>query len=62
MYRTLAEAATSADAELPYRLRDLLTIPDGQRVSELEALGEPPAQHPGVPAPAGPQDLPRAAR
>ncbi|MEV0734240.1 DUF4158 domain-containing protein [Polymorphospora sp. NPDC050346] len=32
MYRTLAEAATSADAELPYRLRDLLAVPDGQRV------------------------------
>lgn len=31
-------------------------------VEKLEALGEPPAQHPGVPAPAGPQDLPRTAR
>lgn len=29
MYRTLAEAAASADADLPYRLRDLLTVAKG---------------------------------
>jgi hypothetical protein len=48
MYRTLAEAATSADAELPYRLRDLLTIPDGQRVSGLELLRRAPIRTSGI--------------
>ena len=48
MYRTLAEAAASTDAELPYRLRDLLTIPDGQRVSELELLRRAPIRTSGI--------------
>jgi Domain of unknown function (DUF4158) len=38
MHRTLAEAAVSADAELPDRLIGLLVVPDGQRFSELERL------------------------
>jgi Domain of unknown function (DUF4158) len=38
MYRTLAGAAAAADPALPARLRGLLAVPDGQRVSELERL------------------------
>jgi hypothetical protein len=48
MYRTVAEAAVSADAQLPYRLRDLLAVPDGQRVSELELLRRAPTRTSGI--------------
>src|SRR5205807_1348320 len=48
MYRTLAEAAASADAEMPYRLRNLLTIAAGQRVSELELLRRAPIRTSGI--------------
>jgi len=35
MRRVLADAAAYADPALPSRLRGLLMVPDGQRVSEL---------------------------
>ena len=37
-YRSLAQAAAGADVELPLRLRDLLEVPEGKKVSELERL------------------------
>lgn len=37
-YRSLAQAAVGADVELPQRLRDLLEVPEGKKVSELERL------------------------
>jgi hypothetical protein len=48
MYQTLAEAAIGADVELPLRLRDLLEVPDGKRVSELERLRKPPRSDSGL--------------
>src|SRR5262249_20288740 len=38
VHQALAEAAAGADVELPLRLRDLLEVPDGKRVSGLERL------------------------
>ncbi|MFG3711663.1 Tn3 family transposase [Micromonospora sp. NPDC047730] len=37
-YRSLAQAAAGADVELPLRLRDLLEVREGKKVSELERL------------------------
>lgn len=48
MYRTLAEAATSADPELPCRLQDLLQVRDQQRVSDLELLRRAPTRTSGM--------------
>lgn len=47
MHPTLAEAAASADAELPRRLGLLLRVPEGQRFSELERLRRPPTRTSG---------------
>jgi hypothetical protein len=47
MHRTLAEAAASADAELPHRLVELLRVPEGARVSELERLRRSPRRTSG---------------
>jgi TnpA family transposase len=47
MYQTLAEAAVGADVELPLRLRDLLDVPEGKRVSELERLRKAPRRDSG---------------
>jgi hypothetical protein len=47
MHRTLVEAAAGADPELPGRLRLLLRVPEGQRVSELERLRRPPTRTSG---------------
>ena len=47
-YRSLAEAAAGADVELPLRLLDLLEVPPGKRVSELERLRTPPRSDSGL--------------
>lgn len=47
MHRTLGEAASSADAELPERLVGLLRVPEGQRFSELERLRRAPTRSSG---------------
>jgi hypothetical protein len=48
MYQTLAEAAAGADVVLPLRLWDLLEVPEGKRVSELERLGKAPRRDSGL--------------
>ncbi|MEU1813391.1 DUF4158 domain-containing protein [Micromonospora aurantiaca (nom. illeg.)] len=47
-HRSLAEAAAGADVELPMRLLDLLEVPPGKRVSELERLRTPPRSDSGL--------------
>jgi TnpA family transposase len=47
MHRVLAGAAADADPALPSRLRGLLVVPDGQRVSELERLRQAPRRTSG---------------
>lgn len=47
-YRTLAQAAAGADVELPQRLRDLLEVPEGKKVSELERLRTAPRSDSGL--------------
>jgi Domain of unknown function (DUF4158) len=44
LWRSVAEAAERADTGLPARLAGLLTVPEGQRVSELERLRRAPAR------------------
>ena len=47
LHRTVAEAAAAADAGLPGRLRALLEVPPGQRVSEWERLRRAPVRTSG---------------
>ncbi|GAA4566618.1 hypothetical protein GCM10023176_17090 [Micromonospora coerulea] len=48
-YRSLAQAAAAgADVELPLRLRDLLEVPEGKKVSELERLRTAPRSDSGL--------------
>ena len=47
LHRSVAGAAASADAELPGRLRALLEVPAGQRVSEWERLRRAPVRTSG---------------
>lgn len=46
-HRIVAEAAASADAEMPHRLTSLLAVPVGKRFSELERLRRPPRRTSG---------------
>jgi TnpA family transposase len=45
--RIVAEAAASADVEMPVRLHSLLAVPVGARFSELERLRRPPRRTSG---------------
>ena len=47
LHRTVAKAAVAADADLPARLRALLDVPAGQRVSEWERLRRSPVRTSG---------------
>jgi hypothetical protein len=47
MHRVLTDAAATADPGLPSRLLELLAVPDGQRVSELERLRAVPRRTSG---------------
>jgi len=47
-YQNLAQAAAGADVELPLRLRDLLEVPEGKKVSELERLRTAPRSDSGL--------------
>jgi hypothetical protein len=47
-YRSLAQAAAGAVVELPMRLRDLLEVPEGKKVSELERLRTAPRSDSGL--------------
>jgi hypothetical protein len=47
MYRSLASAAAAADPALPARLRGLLVVQDGRRVSVLERLRAAPRRTSG---------------
>ncbi|MFP5070839.1 DUF4158 domain-containing protein [Pseudonocardia nantongensis] len=47
LYDALASAASQADPELPRRLRELLVVPEGARLSRLEALRRAPRRSSG---------------
>ena len=44
LYAALGQAAGEADGELPHRLTELLAVPEGSRVSELERLRRGPTR------------------